>query len=105
MDRSRYIDVEMYCKNCNCVGLEKGCEKEKCPIWNAPTADVAPIRHGRWIWHESQNEYECSFCHDKFDYAHTWDLFDHGFQQASYCPNCGAKMDLEYFYSLGEDKE
>ena len=58
-----------------------------------PAADVAPVVHGRWIWHETDFEYECSACNDRFDYNHTFGIFDHGFEQASYCPNCGAKMD------------
>ena len=58
-----------------------------------PAADVAPVVHGRWIWHEEEFEYECSVCHCRFDYNHTFEIFDHGFQYANYCPNCGAKMD------------
>ena len=52
---------------------------------NTSTADVAPVRHGRWT-HITFNELtltRCSKC---------------GFQQSglfepNYCPNCGAKMD------------
>jgi hypothetical protein len=60
-----------------------------------PAADVEPVRHGRWIWHEETFEYECSDCHCRFDYGHTYELFDHGFQFANYCPKCGANMDGE----------
>lgn len=56
-------------------------------------ADVEPVRHGRWIWHEESFDYECPDCHCRFDYSKTHELFDHGFQFANYCPNCGAKMD------------
>lgn len=59
----------------------------------APTLDIAPVRHGRWIWHEDDFEYECSACACRFDYNHTFGIFDHGFEYAIYCPNCGAKMD------------
>ena len=62
-------------------------------VLNAPAADVAPAVHGHWIWHEEEFEYECSACHCRFDYNHTFEIFDHGFQYANYCPNCGAKMD------------
>ena len=58
-----------------------------------PAADVVPVVHGHWIWHEEAFEYECSACHCRFDYNHMFELFDHGFQYANYCPNCGAKMD------------
>ena len=55
-------------------------------IDETPTIDAEPVRHGRWkepypndIW----DCYECSCCGVKYD--RTW----------NYCPNCGAKMDLE----------
>ena len=62
-------------------------------IEKIPAADVAPVVHGHWIWHEEEFEYECSACHCRFDYNHMFELFDHGFQYANWCPNCGAKMD------------
>ncbi len=55
---------------------------------SAPVADVAPVRHGRWVWTKDYQEdgYEqywaCSECGE------------HNYYQANYCPNCGAKMDL-----------
>ena len=57
------------------------------------TVDAVPVRHGKWVWHESDYEYECSACRCQFEYDKTYALFDHGFEYASYCPNCGAKMD------------
>ena len=37
-----YIDREEYCeKHCRCSN--EYCDKESCPIWKAPAADVAPI--------------------------------------------------------------
>lgn len=62
---------------------------------NLPAADVAQVVHGRWVWREDEYAYECSACKCGFDYYKTYELFDHGFQFANYCPNCGAKMDLE----------
>ena len=62
-------------------------------IENVPAADVVPVVHGHWIWHEEEFEYECSACHCRFDYNHMFELFDHGFQYANWCPNCGSKMD------------
>ena len=44
-------------------------------------ADVAPVRHGQWIYREFDDEYECSEC-AKYSYFDT-----------DYCPNCGARMD------------
>ena len=62
-------------------------------VLNAPAADVVPVVHGHWIWHEEEFEYECSACHCRFGYNHMFELFDHGFQYANWCPNCGSKMD------------
>ena len=54
-----------------------------------PTADVEPVRHGRW---ENGNPI-CPVCgEDKFKNldADIWCDW-----QPAFCPNCGAKMDLE----------
>ena len=51
-----------------------------------PAADVAPVRHGRWI---NENFYtHCSDCgkmaiYDKYGQE----------VESDYCPHCGAKMD------------
>ena len=52
------------------------------------SADVAPVRHGRWI--ASHDEFcACSIC--KYPFYVGWN-------QANYCPNCGAKMDDDITY-------
>ena len=52
-------------------------------IDNAPAADVAEVRHGRWI--ASHDEFcTCSLC--KYPVYAAWNA-------TNYCPNCGAKMD------------
>ena len=52
-------------------------------IMDIPAADVAPVRHGRWI--ASHDEFcACSIC--KYPVYVCWN-------QTNYCPNCGAKMD------------
>ena len=51
-------------------------------IQRTPAADVAPVVHGRWI--ASHDECACSIC--KYPSYVGWN-------QANYCPNCGAKMD------------
>lgn len=52
-----------------------------------PAADVAPVRHGKWIEKEKYTFgvlYDCSICDNRIlDNGHSW----------NYCPNCGAKMD------------
>ena len=48
-----------------------------------PAADVAPVRHGRWINHtmiDGHIHAECSECHKVR-------IID------NYCPNCGCRMD------------
>lgn len=63
-------------------------------IYNAPTIDAEPVRHGYWIGIEYDGYadgcpvydlWECSEC----------GLEHKGEDTPSYCPNCGAKMDLE----------
>ena len=54
-----------------------------------PSADVAPVRHGRWI----DGDPYCPICRkDKFRGldADVWSDW-----KPDYCPNCGAKMDGE----------
>lgn len=52
-------------------------------IINSPTADVAPVVHGRWIKDESGVIF-CSECGEE----HEWEDY-----RATYCDTCGAKMD------------
>ena len=56
-------------------------------VYRTPTADVAPVVHGRWIEKEKYTfgiMYDCSLCENRIlDNGHPW----------NYCPNCGAKMD------------
>lgn len=62
-------------------------------IDSIPPADVEPVRRGTWEWKDAEYGYECSACHCFFDYTRTFEIFDHGYEYASYCPNCGAKME------------
>lgn len=57
-------------------------------IEDAPAVNVAPVRHGRWLTHSDRpDSLICSVCECGFD---MWKHDKHNF-----CPNCGAKMDLE----------
>ena len=39
---AEYLDREEYCeKHCRCSN--EYCDKESCPIWKAPAADVVPV--------------------------------------------------------------
>lgn len=64
------------------------------------TADVEPVRHGHWIYHEHVitgeddgiiGVYECSVCHAPVPEA-VFDFLMEGFYK-DYCGACGAKMD------------
>ena len=61
-----------------------------------PAADVAEVRHGRWIpsdmgGGEPDEAYICSEC------GEPWTLIDGNPAENNmrYCPNCGARMDKE----------
>ena len=62
-------------------------------IMDIPAADVAPVRHGRWLKSGKEvcgdHQYFCSECNEEYWEGLTWP------DRAHYCPNCGAKMDLE----------
>lgn len=50
-----------------------------------PAADVAPVRHGRWIRYGADKRgrggiFRCSACEKSYPYV------------CDYCPNCGAAM-------------
>ena len=63
-------------------------EKFEAAILKIPVADVAPVRHGKWeiIVGSNGKEYMvCTCCRVSQDLTGVF----------TYCPNCGAKMDLE----------
>ena len=66
--------------------------KFEAAILKIPVADVAPVRHGRWLgWGKSgtptyENYGTCSVCGEDAE-IYT--------EHRNFCPNCGAKMDGE----------
>lgn len=57
-----------------------------------PAADVAPVRHGRWLTTDAYPHHlYCSVCYKTYAKNAKWvnelDL------PTNYCPNCGALMD------------
>lgn len=52
-------------------------------------ADVAPVRHGRWI--KTEDGAECEICGREAVYQ----IVDDHWEYENFCPNCGAKMDGE----------
>ena len=58
-------------------------------IYRAPIADVAPVRHGRWI---DKGEYAvCTECGGRS--STQYDGVEPIPLMTQFCPNCGAKMD------------
>lgn len=63
-------------------------------IKNMPAADVAPVRHGRWI-KESDGGTRCSVCNKRVrDVTGGWDE-PVDLSDMPYCPKCGARMNEE----------
>lgn len=72
-------------------------------------ADVAPVLHGRWEWFEEwypstpDSPIECEDCGWRCSECQTaledmvYGIFDDPYDvpKLKFCPNCGAKMDLE----------
>lgn len=91
---AEYIEREKTVKLLRSLG-NREYRKEKGTIQDAikmisypeytPTADVAPVVHGRWIYDEKAQRPYCSVCKGYFYEATNSPM--------SYCPNCGAKMD------------
>lgn len=54
-----------------------------------PAADVAPVRHGRWVSIPHKLARVCSVCNRDEPYK----FADIDADVYNYCPNCGAKMD------------
>lgn len=63
-------------------------------ISQTPAADVAPVRHGRWMTTDAYPHHlYCSVCYKTYAKNAKWvnelDL------PTNYCPNCGARMDAD----------
>lgn len=89
---AEYIDknatvgiLEAMSRNADCECIKKRLEKAAKRVNIIPSADVAPVVHGRWdIMDGTKTRRICSKCR--------WDVPEYG-KFYSYCPNCGAKMD------------
>lgn len=85
-----YIDRENYCKNiCRCS--RDKCDKDKCPLWSAPAADVEPVVNGHWIINTDDftPKKRCSVCgyNKPIQAGERLKKIPEKF-----CPNCGADM-------------
>lgn len=69
-------------------------------IKNIPAADVAPVRRGRWLnFYGDFSTAECDICAEIYEVSPDEpcrkEFFDAFKEFYKFCPNCGAKMDLE----------
>lgn len=65
-------------------------EKFEAAILKIPVADVAPVRHGRWILDEKRYVIYCSECSAPVSY---YPNIKDVREENHYCPNCGCRMD------------
>ena len=89
-----YIDREAAQTSCRKYSFAESYDAfaVDCILKAIPAADVAPVRHGRWIepacLYYGAKQYECSLCHsDTFWRKHSITV------KYTYCPNCGCRMD------------
>ena len=77
------------CAECS-MQAEGFCRAERW-IDIAPTVEVEPTKHGRWVYDEKTGNYYCSECHRRggvyIDEAKGVELL------GNYCGNCGARME------------
>ena len=86
---AEYIDREAFKKEYLCCGYLP--EMSETEFDKFPSVDVAPVRHGRW--EKQSGLYSCSECGMTCPYDVQADVIE--YWACNYCPNCGAKMDLE----------
>lgn len=92
MEMAEYIDRKALEKAMT-IAAANGKDKDRrtwakaiCVLHDMPTADVAPVVHGRWMPFHSEAAGDiqyCSACEIGFD------------AKMAYCPHCGAKMDIK----------
>ena len=91
---AEYIDRESLISNLKEFANEQLTTLIENLIQKQPTADVAEVRHGKWLtWEEQFPDRKptkknnlgvfCNNCHSHAD------------NMTDYCPNCGARMDGE----------
>ena len=68
--------------------VEKELETHWDFVKNLPAADVAPVRHGHWIFNDMSRRV-CSLCGNPVGFSWKED----GWHEGDYCQGCGAKMD------------
>jgi len=85
---AEYIDREKLLRDINHYHLSDGKFQHWVEVQQA--ADVAPVRHGRWI-SKNPHGYEWTFVCSNCGYVDGYPFND----RHNYCPNCGANMESE----------
>ena len=91
----RYALIKRLCERCNEEMSESPCEPSDCfvreVIKTIPSADVAPVRHARWV------DNHCTACGMMPMGDEMWKRCDFEpprFERfMDYCPSCGCRMD------------
>ena len=82
---AEYIEREKLLRDINHYHLSDGKFQHWVEVQQA--ADVAPVRHGRWI-SKNPHGYEWTFVCSNCGYVDGYPFND----RHNYCPNCGANM-------------
>lgn len=95
---AEYIEREAFLKSVLTAGIGKTIAEYSesdigYMIRKQPAADVAPVKHGKWILYPSAHYFKCSEC--KYTVPYRKAALLNGDRGYRYCPHCGAKMDLE----------
>lgn len=84
---TEYMSREDYCEEtCGKENREGYKTCHNCGMLNVPSADVQPVKHGKWI-EVTPKHSRCSVC-DTTCLIAVYPIS----KEANYCPNCGAKM-------------
>lgn len=75
------------------VGVNKLADELYNIAFNVPAADVAPVKHGKWVEYPRPHYFKCSVCKYTVPYRKAYE--HNGEKEYNFCPHCGAKMDLE----------
>ena len=62
-------------------------------LLDVPSAEVEPVKRGKWIYDNQFHWYRAS-CSER-GYKRVTDIKAEKWNGWKYCPNCGARMDLE----------
>lgn len=80
---AEYINCEDFKEKYLCCGYLPEMSEDEFDTF--PVSDVVSVRHGRWVCVDTDNDqfFICNRCKHK------------EYWESNFCPNCGAKMDLE----------